>query len=95
MVVLDNTSYHMSYGVQEWWRAHTDQFQPFFLPASAPQLHLIERLWRSLKDKLACRRWWNDLQRLQQAAQTLLGGLQVHFHAADVPAPYTSRCSSA
>jgi hypothetical protein len=86
VVVLDNASYHKSYAVQEWWRAHTNQLQPFFLSAYAPQLNLIERLWRRLKDKLACHRWWNDLQRLQQAAQTLLSGLEVHFHAADGPA---------
>jgi transposase len=86
VVVLDNASYHKSYAVREWWRAHADQLQPFFLPAYAPQLNLIERLWRYLKDKLACHRWWNDLQRLQQAAQTLLTGLEVHFHATDGPA---------
>jgi transposase len=86
VVVLDNASYHTSYAVREWWRAHADQFQPFFLPAYSPQLNLIERLWRYLKDKLACHRWWNDLQRLQQAAQTLLTGLEVHFHATDGPA---------
>jgi hypothetical protein len=110
VVVLDTASHHTSYAVQDWWRAAADQLQPFFLPASAPQLNLIERLRRSLKDQLACHRWWNDLQRVQQAAQTLLGGLEAHFHVADGPAfrpphtcretaqvvaPYTSRCSSA
>jgi DDE superfamily endonuclease len=33
LVVLDTASYHKSHAVQEWWRAHTDQLQPFFLPA--------------------------------------------------------------
>ena len=86
MVVLDTASCHKSHAVQQWWPLHADQFQPFFLPAYSPQLNLIERLWRSLKDKLACHRWWTDLERLQHAAETLLSGLEVHFHATDGPA---------
>ena len=85
VVVLDNAGYHTSLAMREWWRAHAAQLQPFFLPAYTPQLHLIERLWRYLKGKLACHRWWNDLERLQQAAETLLTGLEVHFHATDGP----------
>ena len=43
-------------------------------PAYAPELNLIERLWRYRKDKLACQRWWNDLERPQQATKLLLDG---------------------
>ena len=97
VVVLDNASYHKSYAVREWWRAHADQFQPFFLPAYSPQLNLIERLWRYLKDKLACHRWWNDLDRLIQATKTLLATLEVHFPATDGPSfrPTHNFCQSA
>jgi hypothetical protein len=86
VVVLDNVGYHKSHALREWWRAHAQRIQPFFLPAYSPELNLIERLWRYLKDKLACHRWWNDLERLQQATQTLLAGLTVHFHATAGPA---------
>ena len=83
VVVLDNAGDHKSLAMREWWRAHAAQLHPFFLPAYSPQLNLIERLWRYLKGKLACHRCWNDLERLQQAAETLLTGLEVHFHATD------------
>jgi transposase len=86
VLVLDNVGYHKSHALREWWRAHAKRIQPFFLPAYSPELNLIERLWRYLKDKLACHRWWNDLERLQQAAETLLDGLTVHFHATEGPA---------
>lgn len=83
--MLDNVGYHKSHALREWWRLG-GRIQPFFLPAYAPELNLIERLWRYLKAKLACHRWWNDRERLQQATHTLLHGLTVHFHATDGPA---------
>lgn len=83
VLVLDNASYHKSHAVRAHWQPLADRLQPFFLPAYAPQLNLIERLWRYLKGKLACHRWWNDLDRLIQATGTLLTDLEVHFHADD------------
>ena len=83
VLVLDNASYHKSHAVRAHWQHRSDRFQPFFLPAYAPQLNLIERLWRYLKAKLACHRWWNDLDHLMQATETLLADLEVHFHADD------------
>ena len=97
MLVLDNASYHKSHAVRAHWQQLSDRFQPFFLPAYAPQLNLIERLWRYLKDKLACHRWWNNLDRLIQATETLLADLEVRFHAVDGPAfrPAHNLCDSA
>jgi transposase len=85
VVVLDNVGYHKSHALRDAWRRLSDRLQPFFLPAYAPQLNLIERLWRYLKANLACHRWWNDLDHLMQATATLLAGLEVHFHATDGP----------
>jgi transposase len=86
ILVLDNVGYHKSHQLREQWQHLSERFAPFFLPAYSPQLNLIERLGRYLKDHLACHRWWNDLARLQQATETLLTGLEVHFHAPDGPA---------
>ena len=86
VIVLDNVCYHKSRALRECWRRYADRFQPFFLPAYAPQLNLIERLWRYLKAKLANHRWWNDLRRLERATDTLLGQLTVHFHPDEGPA---------
>ena len=61
VLVLDNASYHKSHALRAHWQRLSERFQPFFLPAYAPQLNLIERIWRYLKQKLACPRWWNDL----------------------------------
>jgi hypothetical protein len=95
--VLENAGYHTSYELRAWWQHHADRFQPFWLPAYAPQLNLIERLWRYLKGKLACHRWCNDLDRLTQATDELLAGLEVHFHTTNGPAfrPVHNLCESA
>jgi transposase len=86
VLVLDNVGYHKSHELRTHWQRLTERFQPFFLPAYTPQLNLIERLWRYLKQNLACHRWWNDLDRLMQATEATLASLEVHFHATDGPA---------
>jgi hypothetical protein len=50
-----------------------------------------------MKHKLACHRWWNQVNRLKQATDTLLAGLAVHFHPPDGPAfrPVQNFCQSA
>ena len=84
--MLDNVGYHKSRALREHWQREADRFQPVFLPANAPHLNRIERLWRSLKATLANQRGWNDLNRLQQATATLLGHLTVPFPSDEGPA---------
>jgi len=83
VVVLDNASSHQSYAVQEWWRAHTDQFQPFFLPAYSPQLNRIERLWRYL----AVSEGEARLPSLVQRSDTSAAGGRDAAHRAPSPLP--------
>ncbi len=86
VIVLDNVGYHKSHALRLQWQRLTDHVEPFWLPAYAPQLNLMERVWRFLKQQLSCHRWWNDLDHLQQATETLLTQLKVHFHTDDGPA---------
>ena len=51
----------------------------------APNLNLIERVWRFLKQKLACHRFWADVDGLETAAGTLLDRIDAHFHATTPP----------
>lgn len=86
IVVLDNVSSHKSHELREHWQRLSSRLRPLWLPAYAPQLNLIERVWRSLKDikdKVGCHRWWNDLDRLLRATDTVLDQLTVQFHADD------------
>jgi transposase len=46
VLVLDNVGYHKSHALREVWRRYAKRLEPVFLPAYAPHLNLIERLWR-------------------------------------------------
>lgn len=79
-VVLDNVGYHKSHAARRWWVAHHARIRPLWLPAYAPQLHRIERVWRHLKDKLSNHRWWADLPALERATGVLLDALRAECH---------------
>lgn len=85
VLVLDNASYHRAPAVRDWWAAQAGRLIPYWLPVYSPQLNLIERVWRFLKQKLACHRFWNDVAGLEAATGTLLDRLEAHFHNADGP----------
>ena len=86
VLVLDNVSYHRSRVVRAWWAAQDGRVTPLWLPVSTPNLNLMERVWRYLKQKLACHRCWADVEGLQAAATTLLDHIEAHFHPAGGPA---------
>ena len=83
LVVLDNVGYHKSHEARRWWVAHRDRIRPMWLPAYSPELNLMERVWRHLKDKLANHRWWADLPALERATGVLLDALRAEFHRPD------------
>lgn len=85
VLVMDNVSYHRSQAMRDWWAGQAGRLIPFWLPAYTPNLNLIERVWRFLKQKLACHRFWNDVAGLAAAATQLLDHLEAHFHAAEGP----------
>jgi transposase len=80
VVVSDNVGYHKSMLTKRWWVEHHQRIRPLWLPAYTPELNLIERVWRYLKDKLSCHRWWADLNALEAATAILLDHLRAQFH---------------
>lgn len=88
VLVMDNASYHRSPIVRDWWAEQGGRVTPLWLPVYTPNLNLMERVWRLLKHKLACHRFWNDVAGLETAAGTILNRLEAHFHAVDPPGIY-------
>ena len=85
VLVLDNVSYHRSPAVRAWWAQQGGRVTPLWLPVYSPQLNLMERVWRYLKHKLACHRFWNDVAGLERAAGRILDQLEAHFHSEQPP----------
>jgi transposase len=85
VLVLDNAAYHKTAAVRAWLAAHADQVTVCWLPAYSPHLNRIERVWRFLKSKLACHRFWNDLPGLIHAANHLLHRIAAQYTDPDRP----------
>lgn len=85
VLVMDNVSYHRAPAVRDWWAEQGGRITPFWLPAYAPQLNLIERVWRYLKQKLACHRFWADVVGLEQTTAALLTRIEARFHRDHAP----------
>lgn len=49
-VVLDNARYNHSVALRAWLAGEGCRIRPVYLPAYSPNLNLIERFWRLLKD---------------------------------------------
>ena len=67
--VVGKASYHRSPEVRAWWAQQTRYATAFRLPVKAPQLNLIERVWRYPKQKSASRRFWNDVAAVEATAE--------------------------
>jgi DDE superfamily endonuclease len=77
---------HRAPAVRAWWAEQDGRITPLWLPGSTPNLTLMERVRRLLKQTLACHRFWADVAGLEAAAATLLDRLEAHVHAATPPA---------
>jgi hypothetical protein len=85
VLVLDNVSDHRSPPARAWWAAQDGRAVPFWRPAYAPTLHLLERAWRVPKHTLACHRFWADADGLEAAADALLARTEARSHADPPP----------
>ena len=82
---MDNASYHKSADLRHWLRDHADRVDVLWLPTYSPKLNLIERVWRFLKTRLACHRFWHDQPGLIAFAQSLLERIRACFGAPAYP----------
>ena len=73
ILYLDNAKYYGKPVVQEWLRRHPEfHLEP--VPPYSPNLNLIERLWRFLRQKALCR-WHKTFEAMQEAVAAVLDHL--------------------
>lgn len=85
VLVMDNASYHKSVALRRWLTNQAPQVTLLWLPTYAPQLNLIERVWRFVKQRLACHRLWNDLPGLTTLAESIMDHTRATFSAPTDP----------
>src|SRR4029450_3944085 len=73
ILYLDNATYYAKPVVQEWLRRHP-QFRLEPVPPSSPNVNLIERLWKLLRQK-ALSRWHKTFEAMQEAVSEVLDHL--------------------
>lgn len=74
ILILDNAPYFHAKDVSEWLEKHP-KIICWFLPAYAPNLNLIERLWRFVKDKLVKNTYFEKYKTFRCNAFRLLNNL--------------------
>lgn len=73
ILYLDNAAYYGKPVVQEWLRRHPEfHLEP--VPPYSPNVNLIERLWRFMKQK-ALSRWHKTFEAMQEAVAEVLDHL--------------------
>lgn len=85
VLVMDNVAYHKTAAVRHWLAAQADRITVFWLPTYSPHLNRIERVWRFVKSKLACHRFWNDRPSLIHLANHLCHHVQAQYADPDRP----------
>jgi transposase len=74
ILYLDNAAYYGKPIVQEWLRRHREfHLEP--VPPYSPNVNLIERLWRFLRQKALCR-WHKTFEAMQEAVSGVLDHLE-------------------
>ena len=77
ILILDNASYYKASVVTQWLAKHL-KLQIDFLPAYAPNLNLIERFWRFVKNKLVKNTYYEKYKTFRAKTFQLLNHIDEH-----------------
>jgi transposase len=81
ILYLDNAAYYSKPFVKEWLARHP-QFHLKFLPPYSPNLNLIERLWKLLRQQAFCR-GYDSFEQMQCGVSAVLDNLRKYHPQLD------------
>jgi transposase len=81
ILVMDNASSHRSKAMQAFFSLFEHRVVVIWLPPYSPDMNLIERFWKHLKQRVTANRLFADVPHMIRAIQTEL----VHQNCADYP----------
>ena len=80
VLVMDNVSYHRSLAVKAALSLFEHRVRVVFLPVYCPDLNMIERFWRHLKDLVSVNRLFPSLQALIDQIHAIMSLLNDATH---------------
>jgi transposase len=72
VLVMDNASSHHAQNLQAFFALFEHRVRVLWLPAYSPDMNLIERFWKHLKQRVTANRLFANIQALIEAIQTEL-----------------------
>lgn len=69
LLVMDNAGYHRANKVEAFLQEGAAKMEPFWLPPYSPELNLIERVWKYLKENVTNNYFFGQLQNLIEATR--------------------------
>jgi len=72
VLVMDNASSHRSKAMQAFLSLFEHRVTVIWLPPYSPDMNLIERFWKHLKQRVTANRLFSDVPHMIQAIQTEL-----------------------
>lgn len=72
VLVMDNASSHHSKAMTAFFALFEHRVKVLWLPTYSPDMNLIERFWKHLKQRVTSNRLFSDVQHMIQAIQTEL-----------------------
>ena len=80
IVILDNARYHYSKEVKDLVE-QSPRLRLVYLPAYAPELNLIERVWKYFKKQVLYNKYYENIQAFREAAITFFKNIAQHESA--------------
>ncbi|WP_207787680.1 transposase, partial [Candidatus Thiosymbion oneisti] len=77
-VICDNARYYRSKAVQDYLK--TSRIKLVFLPPYAPNLNLIERLWKFFKKKVRYNRYYETFDEFKSACEAFFKNPRQYQH---------------
>ena len=77
-IVLDNARYFHAKIVREWLEKHP-KIEIIFLPSYAPNLNLIERLWKFIKKDLVKNKYYKEYKTFRSKVFQYLNNIKEHI----------------
>lgn len=74
ILVLDNARYHHAKIIQPFLQEHANRIKLMFLPPYSPNLNMIERVWKLIKNSVLANCFYENLAKMIEAIDHFIEG---------------------